>query len=76
MQQMLHNGTHTGPRLNTFLSDLQHRVEVLTADIEQEEGRARKFNPADPAYPVLASSLRTRRQNLLATISMLQAAAA
>jgi hypothetical protein len=74
MRLMSRDDTDTGSRLNTLLSDLRRRVEVLTADIAQEEGRTQKFNDADPAYPPLARSLRTRRENLLATISTLQTA--
>jgi hypothetical protein len=76
MLLMSRNETDTGSRVNTLLSDLKRRVEVLTVDIAQEEERTRKFDLADPAYPVLARSLRARRQNLQATISTLQAAAA
>jgi hypothetical protein len=73
MRLMSRNDTDTGSRLNTLLSDLRRRVELLTADIATEEERSKKFDLADPTYPALARSLQARRQNLLATISTLQA---
>ena len=47
-------------------------VEALTADLEHEEMRSGVRDVADPAYPVLARSLRTRRENIGATIAMLE----
>ena len=49
-------------------------MAVLTVDIEHEEMRAGVRNVADPAYPVLARSLRARRENIGATIASLEAA--
>jgi hypothetical protein len=48
-------------------------VEVLTADIEHEEMHSGVRNVADPTYPVLARSLRSRRDNIRATIATLEA---
>jgi hypothetical protein len=48
-------------------------MDVLTADIEHEEARAGGQDVADPSYSTLARSLRTRRENIAATISSLQA---
>ena len=50
-------------------------MELLTVDIEHEEARAGVCDLADPAYPVLARSLRTRRDDIGATIVSLQALA-
>jgi hypothetical protein len=47
-------------------------VEVLTADIEHEEARAEVRDVSNPTYPVLARSLRKRRENIGATIAMLE----
>jgi hypothetical protein len=47
-------------------------VEALTADLEHEEMRSGVRDVADPAYPVLARSLRTRRENIGATIALLE----
>jgi hypothetical protein len=47
-------------------------VELLTVDIEHEQTRVGVRDLSDPAYPVLARSLRTRRENIGATIAMLE----
>ena len=45
---------------------------MLTVDIEHEETQAGVRDLADPAYPVLARSLRVHRDNVTATIAMLE----
>ena len=60
-------------QIATLIGDLWRSVEVLTADIEHEEMRSGARNLADPNYPVLARSLRARRENIGATISSLEA---
>jgi hypothetical protein len=57
----------------TLIGDLRRSIEVLTADIEHEEMRAGVRELANPAYPVLARSLRVRRKNIGATIASLEA---
>jgi hypothetical protein len=47
-------------------------VELLTVDIDHEEARAGVRALSDPTYPVLARSLRVRRDNIAATIAMLK----
>jgi hypothetical protein len=59
-------------QIATLIGDLWRSVEILAADIEHEEMRSGVPNVADPAYPVLARSLRTRRENIGATIAMLE----
>jgi hypothetical protein len=48
-------------------------VEMLTIDIEHEETQAGVRDLSDPTYPVLARSLRVRRDNIGATIASLEA---
>jgi hypothetical protein len=48
-------------------------VALLTADIEHEETRVGVRDLSDPAYPVLARSLRKRRENIRVTIASLEA---
>ena len=60
-------------RIATLIADLTRTAAILTADIEHEEERAGVRDLADPAYPVLARTLRVRRQNLMATIASLEA---
>jgi hypothetical protein len=59
-------------QIATLIGDLWRSVEVLSDDTEYEELRAGVHNVADPAYPVLARSLRTRRENIGTTIAMLE----
>ena len=60
-------------RIAKLIADLTRTAAILTADIEHEEERAGVRDLADPAYPVLARSLRSRRENIEATIASLEA---
>ena len=57
----------------TLIGSLSRSVALLTVDIEHEEERAGVRDLADPAYPVLARSLRRRRDNIRVTIASLEA---
>lgn len=59
-------------KLHALISDLRWRVQVLDADIQEEEQKARVFDPASASYPMLALTLRGRRENLIATIAALK----
>ena len=59
-------------QIATLTSDLSRLMTLLTADIEHEETRAGVRGLTDPAYPVLARSLRARRDNIRATIALLE----
>src|SRR4029077_10960598 len=50
-------------QIAALIGDLSWSVDILTTDIEHEEARAGVRNLSDPAYPVLARSLRARREN-------------
>lgn len=56
----------------TLIESLSHSVELLTVHIEHEEERAGVRDLEDPAYPALARSLRTRRENIRGTIAALE----
>jgi hypothetical protein len=56
----------------TLISDLTRIVEILNLDISSEEQAAGVADPARAEYPVLARTLRARRDNLLETISALR----
>jgi hypothetical protein len=55
-----------------LIGDLSRTADILSADIEHEEKRAGVRDVSDAAYPVLAQSLRARRENIGATIAMLE----
>ena len=59
-------------KLRAFIADLQLRAQILDTDIHDEEQRTSIFDVANVAYPTLARNLRTRRDNLLATIKVLK----
>jgi hypothetical protein len=61
-----------GLQIATLIGNLSRSVELLTVDIEHEEARAGVSDLSDPAYPVLARSLRVRRDNIGATIALLE----
>jgi hypothetical protein len=61
-----------GPQIATLIGSLSRSVELLTVDIDHEEARAGVRDLSDPTYPVLARSLRVRRENIGATIAMLE----
>ena len=62
-----------GLRIATLIGDLSRTEHILTVDIEHEEARAGVRDLSDPAYPVLARSLRVRRENIRVTIASLEA---
>jgi hypothetical protein len=59
-------------QIATLIGSLSRTLELLTVDVEHEEERAGVRDLSDPAYPVLARSLRVRRDNIGATIAMLE----
>jgi hypothetical protein len=67
-------GTAAANRLQiaTLIESLLRSVELLTVDIEQEEARVGVRDLSDPTYPVLARSLRARKDNIGATIVSLE----
>jgi len=60
-------------QIATLIGSLSRSVALLTVDIEHEEARAGVRDLSDPAYPVLARSLRVRSENLRVTIASLEA---
>jgi hypothetical protein len=61
-----------GHQIAALIGNLSRSVEILTADIEREEAQAGFRNLADPTYPVLARTLRARRDNIRVTIASLE----
>ena len=62
--------TETG--IEALIVDLGRRAQLLDDDIAAEEERARVFNRSDAAYPIAARILAVRRENVKATIAMLE----
>jgi hypothetical protein len=59
-------------RIGALIGDLDRLAQLLDYDIAAEEERAQVFTPADAAYPFLARTLAARRDNLRATIAVLE----
>lgn len=72
MQTMSRFEANTPTQLHALISDLKWRCQLLEADILEEERKTGVFDPANHAYPILATTMRARRDNLLATIATLQ----
>jgi hypothetical protein len=66
------NDLHTTMKPRALVSDLHLQVHFLDRDIHDEEQRTGILDLANIAYPILARTLRARRDNLLATIRMLE----
>ncbi|MCP3384726.1 MULTISPECIES: hypothetical protein [unclassified Bradyrhizobium] len=58
--------------LHALISDLRWRIQMLDSDIAEEERNAGNADPRSPTYSMLAQALRSRRDNLRASIAMLQ----
>ena len=72
MQEVSRSDAAGELRLDGLIADLWWRVRLLNTDILEEEARAGVFDVGEPNYPVLAATLRGRRDNLVATISVLE----
>jgi hypothetical protein len=58
-------------KLRALVAELRSQVQYFDNDIRDEEQRTGIFDLNDITYPILARNLRTRRENLLATIRVL-----
>ena len=56
-----------------LIESLSRSVELLTIEIEHEEARVGVSDLSAVTYPVLARSLRARKDNLRITIASLEA---
>ena len=72
MKQVSRFGSTGDFRLSALIADLWWRVQLMNSDILEEEAKAGVFNVKDPSYPLLAATLRTRRENLVSTINALE----
>lgn len=60
-------------QISTMLDDLRRIVDVLNQHVAIEEQTTKNNDPSHFAYSTVARALRTRRDNLLVTVSMLEA---
>jgi hypothetical protein len=59
-------------QIKGLIDSINRFVQLLNYDIETEEERTRCRDCRDPAYSVFARNLTARRDNLNATIAVLQ----
>jgi hypothetical protein len=59
-------------QIGTLIADLDRLVRILDCDIVAEEARVRVSDHSDATYPILASTLAARRDNLRVTIATLE----
>jgi hypothetical protein len=60
-------------QIRSLIVSLSRSIDFLNWDIDAEEERTRLQDLSNPAYPILARTLRARRDNLSATIAALRA---
>jgi hypothetical protein len=72
-QQRFETAPRNVAQIETFIGKLARTAELLNEDIKREEERASVRDPRDPGYPIRARTLRTRWDNLRATIASLEA---
>jgi hypothetical protein len=58
--------------MQALIAELRWHVQLLDCDLHKEEKRTGISDLSNSAHPIIARSLRTRRGNLLATITMLE----
>lgn len=62
----------TEERTKRFVSNLRRRIQLLEHDINYEEERTGISDRVNSNYSVLARQLKSRRDNLVATIRKLE----
>jgi hypothetical protein len=75
MKHQHHFATVSSKRLvqiQALIKSLHRYIDLLDVDIETEERSAKADRLDDPNYPQPARHLRARRENLLATLELLQ----
>jgi hypothetical protein len=55
----------------SLIADLD-RIQITNVDVAADEERANVFDTMRPEYPILARTLKARRNNLLGTIAALR----
>ncbi|ANV98952.1 hypothetical protein [Bradyrhizobium icense] len=73
LQTLRGTATSSRPQIATLIESLSRSVELLTLEIDHEEARAGVRDLSDPTYPLLARSLRVRKDNIRITIASLDA---
>jgi hypothetical protein len=59
-------------QIEKLIGRLASTAEIIDTDIRHEEQLASVSDPCDPAYPMIARTLKARRDNLMASIVFLR----
>jgi len=59
-------------QLHALISDLNWRIQMLEADIAEEERATGNADPGSATYSMLALTLRARKDNLKTSIALLE----
>ena len=68
----VHNRSWEAVQTSALMRDLDRILRIIDDEIAHEEKEAGVFDRSSPAYPLLATMLRTRRDNLAKTIALLE----
>ena len=68
-----HAAGRQAAQIRSMIDDLRRGVALLDADIEAVVAFERRVDPTNSAYPIAARTMKVRRNNLLNTISLLEA---
>jgi septation ring formation regulator EzrA len=70
------NASHTAAQeaelLKTMIADLNRAVQIFEFDRAAEEERSQISDPKNAEYPMLARTIVARRDNIVATIDVLE----
>jgi hypothetical protein len=58
-------------RLKNLIGALERSMAMLTSDVQQEERKTGVFEIESPCYSILARQLRSRRDNIASTVTVL-----
>jgi hypothetical protein len=72
LRSTLDHGSKEAVQTSALISDLDRIVRIIDEDIAREEKESGVFNRSNPAYSILATMLRARRNNLANTIASLE----
>ena len=68
-----HAARRQASRIRSMIEDLRRGVALLDADIEAVVAFERRVDPTSKGYPIAARTMKVRRNNLINTISLLEA---
>jgi hypothetical protein len=66
------NRSREAVQTSALMRDLDRILRIIDDEIAREEKDAGVFNRSNPSYPLLATTLRARRDNLANTITLLE----